>query len=43
MAMQDYYEGQRWKEYPGVDKVVFWCLQATEVVLALTTFKLCDY
>ena len=33
MAMQDYYEGQRWKEYPGVDKVVFWCVRSIEVVL----------
>ena len=42
MAMQDYYEGQRWKEYPGVDKVVLWCVRATEVVLPLTTSKSSD-
>src|SRR6266436_5898351 len=36
MAMQDYYEGQRWKEHPGVDKVVLWCVRAIEVVLPLT-------
>ncbi|KAF8809105.1 hypothetical protein BYT27DRAFT_7232472 [Phlegmacium glaucopus] len=26
MAMQDYYEGQRWKEYQGIGKVCFWCV-----------------
>jgi len=31
MAMQDYYEGQRWKEHPGVDRVVLWCVRAIEV------------
>lgn len=40
MAMQDYYEGQRWKEHPGVDKVVLWCVRAIEVVLPLTMSQL---
>jgi len=26
MAMQDYYDDQRWKEYPGIGKVCFWCV-----------------
>jgi len=29
--MQDYYEGQRWKQYPGIAKVVLWCVHAIEV------------
>lgn len=31
MAMQDYYEGQKWKQYPGVGKVVRWCVRNIEV------------
>jgi hypothetical protein len=31
MAMQDYYEGQRWKQYPGVGNVVRWCVRNIEV------------
>ncbi|PPQ65475.1 hypothetical protein CVT26_000115 [Gymnopilus dilepis] len=30
MAMQDYYEGQVWKQYPGIDKVVLWCVHNIE-------------
>ncbi|KAF9485494.1 hypothetical protein BDN70DRAFT_927435 [Pholiota conissans] len=29
-AMQDYYDGQRWKEYPGIGKVVLWCVRNIE-------------
>ena len=43
MAMQDYYEGQRWKEHPGVDKVVLWCVRAIEVVLPLIMFNFSEY
>ncbi len=35
MAMQDYYEGQRWKEYPGIANVVLWCVHAIEVIRIL--------
>lgn len=31
MAMQDYYEGQRWKQHPGIANVVLWCVNALEV------------
>lgn len=31
MAMQDYYEGQLWKQHPGIDKVVLWCVHSTKV------------
>ncbi|KAJ3515523.1 hypothetical protein NLJ89_g1696 [Agrocybe chaxingu] len=30
LAMQDYYEDQRWKKYPGIGSVVFWCVQNLE-------------
>ncbi|KAF8909392.1 hypothetical protein CPB84DRAFT_1766025 [Gymnopilus junonius] len=30
MGMHDYYEGQLWKQYPGIDKVVLWCVQSIE-------------
>ena len=33
MAMQDYYDGQRWKEYPGIGKVCFWCVCHVQVRL----------
>lgn len=31
MAMQDYYEGQVWKQYPGIGKVLLWCVSHTPV------------
>ena len=31
MAMQDYYEGQLWKQHPGIANVVLWCVDALEV------------
>jgi len=34
MAMQDYYEGQLWKTFPGIAKVVLWCVHAIEVPFA---------
>ena len=33
MAMHDYYDGQRWKEYPGIGKVCFWCMCHVQVRL----------
>ncbi|KAF8963411.1 hypothetical protein BDZ97DRAFT_1919843 [Flammula alnicola] len=30
MAMQDYYDGQTWKQYLGVGKVVLWCVRYAE-------------
>ncbi|KDR80514.1 hypothetical protein GALMADRAFT_240803 [Galerina marginata CBS 339.88] len=30
MAMQDYYEDQLWKQYPGVDKVTLWCVRGIQ-------------
>lgn len=31
MAIQDYYDDQRWKEYPGIANVILWCVHAIEV------------
>lgn len=36
MAMQDYYEGQLWKQHPGIANVVLWCVNALEVSLNLS-------
>lgn len=33
MAMQDYYEEQVWKEYPGIGKVVLWCVRHIPVCI----------
>ncbi|KAF8159812.1 hypothetical protein B0H34DRAFT_655026 [Crassisporium funariophilum] len=30
MAMQDYYDAQRWKEFPGVGNVILWCVRGVE-------------
>lgn len=35
MAMQDYYEGQTWKGYPGAPNLVSWCVRNTEVCVHL--------
>lgn len=35
MAMQDYYEGQVWKQYPGIANVVLWCIDGLEVSFQL--------
>lgn len=32
MAMQDYYEEQKWKDFPGIYKVTLWCIDAIKVI-----------
>ena len=34
--MQEYYEGQSWKQYPGIANVVLWCVHAIEVFNAFS-------
>uniref|UniRef100_A0A8H7XS72 Uncharacterized protein n=1 Tax=Psilocybe cubensis TaxID=181762 RepID=A0A8H7XS72_PSICU len=30
LAVHDYYEEQKWKEYPGVEKIVLWCISGLQ-------------
>ncbi|KAF8632025.1 hypothetical protein AX17_004968 [Amanita inopinata Kibby_2008] len=30
LASQDFYESQRWKEYPAIGNVILWCVKHTE-------------
>lgn len=41
---QDAYEGQVWKEHPGIGNVLLWCVQRINVrayILALTRAEFC--
>ena len=31
LASQDFYDSQRWKEHPGIDNVIRWCLKHIDV------------
>lgn len=33
LAVHDYYEEQKWKEYPGVEKIILWCVSGLQVHL----------
>ncbi|PPQ68581.1 hypothetical protein CVT25_005424 [Psilocybe cyanescens] len=30
LAVHDYYEDQKWKEYPGVEKIILWCVSGIQ-------------
>jgi len=40
LASQDHYEGQTWKEHPGVEYLVSWCVRHIQVRVCFTSFSL---